>query len=114
MYSAMIYKLAAVNGCTLNYIIYTGQQDPMAGLGHAEVVVMKLLDGLEGCYRTAMVDNFFTSISLSKRWLEQDTYFSGTLRSNCAGSGHKIVQKKLKPNEFYGLQNKIDIKSIDR
>ncbi|CAF4981429.1 unnamed protein product [Rotaria sp. Silwood1] len=44
-----------------------GQQDPMTGLGHPQTVVMKLLDGLDGCYRTVVADNFFTSISLAKR-----------------------------------------------
>ena len=87
-------KLAAVNGYTWNYVIYTGQQDPMAGLGHAEAVVMNLLNGLSGCYRTVVADNFFTNISLAKRLLEQDTYLIGTLRSNRAGSGHKVVSEK--------------------
>ena len=93
-------------------MIYTGQQDPMAGLGHAEAVVMNLLDGLEGCYRTVVADNFFTSISLAKHLLEQDTYLIGTLRSNRASSGHKVVQKKLKSGEVYGLQNKTGVKLI--
>ena len=38
----------------------------MAGLGHAEAIVMNLLDGLSGCYQTVVADNFFTSISLAK------------------------------------------------
>ena len=49
----------------------------MAGLGHAEAVVMNSL-----------------------------------LRSNRAGSGHEVVQKKLKLDEVYGLQNKTGIKLI--
>ena len=58
-------------------MIYTGQQDPTAGLGHAQTVVMNLLDGLLGCYRTLAMKNFFTSISLAKRLLEDDTYLIG-------------------------------------
>ncbi len=34
-YGVKMYKLAATNGYTWNFRIYTGQQDPMAGLGHA-------------------------------------------------------------------------------
>ncbi|CAF4772193.1 unnamed protein product, partial [Rotaria sp. Silwood2] len=75
-----MYKLAATNGYTWNYGIYTGQQDPMAGLGHAQAVVMNLLDGLEGCYRTVVADNFYTSIPVAKCLLEGDTYLIGTLR----------------------------------
>ena len=93
-------------------MIYTGQQDPMAGLGHAQTVVMNLLDGLEGCYRTVVADNFFTSISLAKCLLENDTYLIGTLRSNRAGSGSEVVQKNLRRGEVYGLQNKDGVKMI--
>ena len=73
--------------------MYTGQQDPTAGLGHTETVVMNLLDGLLGCYRTVATDNFFTSISLAKRLLEEDTYLIGTLRSNRVVQGKKFVTK---------------------
>jgi hypothetical protein len=32
-YGLKMYKLAATNGYTWNYVIYTDEQDPMAGLG---------------------------------------------------------------------------------
>jgi hypothetical protein len=63
-------KLAATNGYTWNYVIYTGEQESMAGVGHAQAIVMTLLDGLDGCYRTVVADNFFTTISLAKYLLE--------------------------------------------
>ncbi|CAF5009696.1 unnamed protein product, partial [Rotaria sp. Silwood1] len=61
-------------------MVYTGKQDPMAGLGHAQTVVMDLIDDLLGCYRTVVTDNYFTGISLAKRLLQNDTYLIGTLR----------------------------------
>ncbi len=73
---------------------------------------MTLLDGLDGCYRTVVADNFFTSISLAKYSLEHDTYFIRTLRSNRVGSGSEVLQKKLNRSEVYGLQDKDDIKLI--
>ena len=81
-------------------MVYTGQQDPTAGLGHAHTVVMNLLDGLLGCYRTVVADNFFTTISLAKRLLEDDTYLIGTLRSNRAGSENEVTQRKLRRGEL--------------
>ena len=99
-YGVKIYKLAATNGYTWNYVIYTGQQDPMAGLGHTQTVVMHLLDDLEGCYRTVVADNFFTSIPLAKCLLEHDTYLIGTLRSNRAGSGSEFAQKTFDVVKF--------------
>jgi hypothetical protein len=49
-YGVKMYKLSTTNGYTWNYMIYTDMQDPMADLGHAQIVVTNLLDGLEGCY----------------------------------------------------------------
>jgi hypothetical protein len=66
-YGIKMKKLVATNGYTWNYVIYTGEQESMAGVEHAQAVVMELLDGLDGCYGT---DNFFTTISLAKYLLE--------------------------------------------
>ncbi|CAF1158666.1 unnamed protein product [Rotaria sp. Silwood1] len=107
-----MYKLAATNGYVWNYVIYTGEQDLTAGIGHAQTIVMKLLDGLDGCYRTVVADNFFTSISLAKYLLEHDTYLIGTLRSNRVGSGSKVLEENISRGEVYGLQNKDGIKLI--
>jgi hypothetical protein len=111
-YGVKIYKLAATNGYTWNFRIYTGKQDPTAGLGHAQTIVLDLADGLLECHRTVVVDNFFTSISLAESLLQNDTYLIGTLRSNRTGSGHDVVQKKLKHGEVYGLQCNNGIKLI--
>ncbi|CAF3867042.1 unnamed protein product [Rotaria sp. Silwood1] len=101
-----MYRLAATNEYIWDHVPYTGEQDPTAGLGHAQTVIMNFLDSLSGCYRTVVADNFFTSISLAKRLLEHYTYLIGILRSNRAGSGLKVVQKKLKRGEVYGRQSK--------
>ena len=101
MDSIKIYKLATVNGYTWNFLIYTGQQEPMAGLGLVQTVVMNLLNGLEGCYRTVVAANFFTSIPLAKCFLENDTYLIGILRSNRTGPGSKVVQRNLRHAEVY-------------
>ena len=111
-YGVKMYKLVATNGYTWNYVIYTGEQDLMAGVGHAQAVVMNLLDGLDGCYRTLVADNFFTTISLAKYLLIHDTYLIGTLRSNRVGSGSEVLRKKLSRGEVDGLQNKDGIKLI--
>jgi hypothetical protein len=93
-------------------MVYTGKQYPKAGVGHAQPVVMDLVDGLLGYCRPAVADNFFTSISLAKYLLQNDTYLIETLRSNRAGSDHDVVQKRLKRGEVYGLQSKNGIKLI--
>jgi hypothetical protein len=111
-YGIKMYKLAATNGYTWNYVIYTSEQESMAGVGHAQAIVMTLLDGLDGCYRTVVADNFFTSISFAKYLLEHDTYLIGTLRSNRVGSGTKVLADNLSRGEVYGLQSQDGIKLI--
>ncbi len=104
-YGVKIYKVIDTNGYTWNFIIYTGKQNPTTGLEHSQTVTIQLLKDLFGCYQTAVVDNFFTSIGLAKRLLRNDTYLIETLRSNRVGSGKAIVQKKLQRGEIHGLQN---------
>ena len=111
-YGIKMYKLAALNGYTWNYIIYTGEQESMVGVGHAQAVITKLLNDLDGCYRTVVADNYFTTISLANYLLDHDTYLIGTLRSNRVGSGRAIFENDLSRGEVYGLQNKDGIKLI--
>ncbi|CAF1609126.1 unnamed protein product [Adineta ricciae] len=111
-YGIKIYKLAATNGYTWSFTVYTEKQDPTAGLGHSQTVVMNLSEDLLGCYRTIVADKFFTSIFLAECLLQNDTYSIGTFKSNHAVSGQKIVQQKLKRGEVYALQNKNGIKVI--
>ena len=107
-----MYQLAITNGYTWNYLIYTAEQDPIAALGHAETIVMNLLDGLSGCYRTIVADKFFASISLAKSLLAHDTFLIGTLRRNRTVSGKEFLRRKLKRGEVYGLQNEQGVKFI--
>ena len=92
--------------------MYTSEEDAVVGVGHAETVVMNLLDGLTRCYWTVVADHFFTSIFLAKRLLAHDTYLTGTLECNCIASGKELLQKKLTRGEAYGLHNKEGIKLI--
>ena len=41
-YGVKIYKLAATNGYTWNFMVYTGKQDPTVGSGQAHSVVVNL------------------------------------------------------------------------
>ena len=93
-------------------MIYTGKQDPTAGLGHAQTIVLDWADNPLECHRTVVVDNFFRSISLAESLLRNDSYLVGTLSSNGAGSEHGVVQKTLKRGEVYGLQSSNGIKLI--
>ena len=72
-YGIKMYKLATINGYTWNYLLYTGEQESTVGVGHAQAVVTKLFDGLDGCYRTIVADHYLTTISLAKYLLDHET-----------------------------------------
>ena len=111
-YGVKIYKVAVTNRYTWSFMVYTGQQNPTAGLGHAQTVVMNLLDDLLRCYRTSAAGNFVTSISLAKSLLEDDAYPIEILRSNRTGSGNEVRREKLRRGEVYGCQNREGIKLL--
>ena len=70
-YDVKGYDVAPTNRYTWNFMACTGQEDPMKGLDHAEAMIMSLFDGLFGCYRTVVAENYFTSISFAKSVLEK-------------------------------------------
>jgi hypothetical protein len=72
------------------------KHNPTSAVGCAKTIVMNLTDGLWGYHRTVAADNFFTTISLAKSLLRNDTYLLGILRSN----------------EVYGFQSNNSIKLI--
>ena len=107
-----MYKLVDTNGYAWNYLIYTGAQGWMAGIRHAETVLINLLDGFSRCYRAVVVDSLFAGISVAKHLLAHHTYVIGTLRSKCVASGKEFFRKIFKHSEACRLQNKDGIKLI--
>jgi hypothetical protein len=101
-YDMKMYKLAAINGFTWDYTTYTGEKESMSGVGHAQGIVMKLLDGLDGCYRTVVADNFYTSISLAKYLLEHN---EATVLDQL-----KFLIKTLVGGKFMGLRAQLELK----
>ena len=65
-----------------NVFIYCGKLDPISGFGHAETVVLKLLEKLLECVCVLYLDNFHTSVPSAEELLERKTLPSGTLRKN--------------------------------
>ena len=64
-YGVKMYRVADTDGYTWDFIIYTGKQNLTNSLGRSRTVIMQLLEGLFGRYRTVVADNFLTSIALS-------------------------------------------------
>ena len=66
-YEVKMYTVADTNKYTWDFIMHTDKQHSMNNPGHAQTVIMQLLEGLFLDYRTATADKLFTSIVLAKR-----------------------------------------------
>ena len=92
--------LCEPSGYVWNVLVYCGKMDPMSGFGHAETVVLKLMEKLLGRGHVLYVDNFYTSVSLSEQLLSQKTLLCGTLKKNRKHLPKTVVTKKLKKGQY--------------
>ena len=72
----------STNGYISQFEVYTGRQGSNTEVGLGGNVVTRLTRDLVGKYYHVFVDNFFSSIALFHRLLDDDIYATGTLRSN--------------------------------
>jgi len=94
-YGIKLYLLCEPYGYVWNAKLYTGKSDPIAGLGHGEAVVMKLMEKRLGVGHELYVDNFYTGISLAKELLKRKTLLCGTVRKTRRGLPPAVVSCAL-------------------
>ncbi|CAH1972725.1 unnamed protein product [Acanthoscelides obtectus] len=96
-YGVKLYKLCTSSGYTYNLKVYTGEGDMQPELGHAQSIVLKLLEDVnpkEG--RILYADNFYSGIPLVKTLLNQKCLYCDTLRSNRKGVPKEFTKKNNK------------------
>ncbi|XP_068204630.1 piggyBac transposable element-derived protein 4-like [Palaemon carinicauda] len=111
-YGLKVYKLCSVDGYTWEFMIYKGKGDNAPGIEHAEYITRALMDGLLSEGRTLYIDNFYSSVPLSRYLLGKSTYVCGTLRVNRKYVPKSVTRKKLKKGEVAAQQNSEGIKVI--
>lgn len=80
-------------------LIYCCSQDPdIRGIRYIEKVVKMLLTDFLGKGHLVFFDKYYTSISLVRELLYNNTYSTGTLRSN-RKNPLDIIRKKIKKDE---------------
>ncbi|CAH2013256.1 unnamed protein product [Acanthoscelides obtectus] len=111
-YGVKLYKLCTSSGYTYNLKIYTGKGDTQPELGHAQSIVLKLLEDVnpkEG--RILYADNFYSGIPL----VDQKCLYCGTLRSNQRGVPKEFTKKNKKGEVIGKEKSKINIiKWVDK
>ncbi|KAK9753595.1 Transposase IS4 [Popillia japonica] len=103
-YSVKIFKLCCSRRYTYNLQAYEGTTEKRV-MSIGSTVVMDLCKDYLGQGRNIITDNFYTSLELSYKLLENKTHSLGTLRANRKGFPKEIVKQKLKPGEVIGREN---------
>ena len=79
-----------LNGYMYDFSVYTGASGGDREMGLGEKVVRQLAESIKGNHHHLYFDNYFSSISLLSKLLEDGTYACGTIRTN----------RKLYPSEI--------------
>lgn len=103
-YGIKLYMLTEPDGLILKFRVYAGGKDiEVTGKGHAEKVVMELLQGKLNNGHELYMDNFYNSFGLAKKLLENNTYCTGTLRKDLKENPPELMKKKLKKGENWSM-----------
>lgn len=98
-YGIKLYMLTEPGGLTLKFAVYTGVLDDMGGKGHAANVVLHLMAEKLNNGHSLYMDNFYNSFDLATKLIQQNTYCTGTLRSERKNTPIDVKQAKLKKGE---------------
>jgi len=103
-YGVKLYMLCEQSGYCLNNIVYWGKMDKMPGFGHAETVVLQLMEGRFNKGHHIYTDNYYTSVHLARELLDQKTHLCGTVRTNRKEMPSLVCETALKSGEMIRQQ----------
>lgn len=103
-----VFKLCCSNGYTWNMKMYSGRERNVDCTVPTKIV-MDLSEKLLDQGRTAVTDNYYTSIELANKLLRRKTHLLGTLRVNRKGNPTDVTKNKLKVGEIIGKENSYGI-----
>ncbi|KAK9711492.1 Transposase IS4 [Popillia japonica] len=98
-YSIKLYMLTNPDGLVNKVAIYTGMLDEMGGRGHAQKVVLHLLQGKLNEGHHVYMDNYYNSFELARKLLDFKTFCTGTLRLDRKHTLTDVKNAKLKKGE---------------
>lgn len=98
-YGVKIFKLCVHDRFTVDFRIYADKK-AVQRLEVSTKIVMELTHEYLNFGRTIYTDNWYTSVNLAHKLLEQNTHLVGTLRANRKQNLKDIVQKKLKKDKL--------------
>jgi len=107
-YGVKIFKLCTRDFYTSKYKIYAGKEVTMGDSVSCKVV-MELMEPYLDFGRTLYADNWYNSIDLAEKLLQQKTHLVVTLRSNRKRNPKDVTQKKLNRGEIFAKKSDREI-----
>ena len=104
-YGVKIYNICALDAYTWDLKVYIGKMERTCAYNHSESIVLQLCSPILGQGTTVYADNFYTSVPLADRLLDEHTYYCGTLRKNRKQVPRSFQNAKLKKEEMISQQN---------
>lgn len=103
-YGIKLFKLCSYGGFTYSMQIYAGKNLELEKTTPTRVV-LNLCQPILNCGRTLITDNWYTSVELACKLLENQTHLVGTLRKNRKNLPTDVTNKKLKSGEHVIREN---------
>jgi len=86
-------------GLVIKFAVYTGLLDDMGRKGHAANVVLHLMTEKLKNGHSLYMDNLYNSFDLAFRLVQQNMYYTGTMRSERKNTPIEVKQVKFIKNE---------------
>lgn len=103
-YGIKIFKLCTVPGYMCKLEVYAGKHCDTANTTPTQVV-MSLCRHLFNKGHILYTDNWYTSIDLAEKLLQEEMHFVGTLRKNRKKLPKDVTNAKLKPGQYTAAEN---------
>lgn len=105
-----LFKLCLEGGYLYDLKVYCGREKEVSEEHSVpSQVVLNLTRDLLNSGRTIVVDNYYTSVELAHKLLENNTHIIGTLRSNRKLNPKTVLQAKLKRGEIIAEESNTGI-----
>ncbi|CAK1595465.1 unnamed protein product [Parnassius mnemosyne] len=103
-YGIKVFKLCTNSGYINKIQIYAGKRCETENTTPTNVV-MSLMEGYLQKGHTLYTDNWYTSVNLGRKLLENETHLVGTLRKNRKYLPKDVINGKIRKGEFRAKEN---------
>ena len=109
-YGVKIYTICTQNAYTWDLKVYIGKMERKGEYNHSKSLVLQPCNHILGQGTTVYADNFYPSVPLAEKLLDEHTYYCGTLRKNRKQVPKSFQNAKLKKGEMISQQNAKGVK----